>query len=570
MARPDASLASFGGGEQTNQDLDAAAQTADQSSKIFQERAERGRQMAVDQETYGAALQLSQLQTSLINKAKAQQGENSFGIYDPTMSEFKDQTAEIAKGLQTPEARLSFARLAAGHQAELDRVLQDHIFTQRQEVTKGTIAAASEQFENNAIQASLLDQKSVKDNLGYARASDAALARTAGLSDISAKTFLDQRQSARQLKVLNSFTSAGQDLTAAQYFKDNADDFKGEDRVKAQAMVMEGSAHAQALRAVDKIFSPSYGTMPEDQGQGPTITPGAQTLSEAESKVRDIQDPKVRGYASQEVARRWQQMQEDKTQTQTANFQSLAKVAAKTGDINQVMAFNPDVFMNGITPAQRTELFAQAKMFAEHRDPVTDATTWYTLHSEGTDPKTAGAFMQRDLTLVRSKISEKHFDELATLQGDLKTKSGAAAPTLAFSQIVEDELLKNNVFPPVSKMDSDQQKQYAAFRLEAADRFDTFKRVDLKGVGNPTQAQMQDIVGQMIRNKATSGGILWNSTLPSAAVLPKDRVLSKDAEADMSALILGRGKKITDDKLQRMNEAFQNGNRKLYLKIADE
>lgn len=567
MAKADAPLASFGGGDQA---FNAAEGLADDASKVFQAKAEKGRQMAVDSEVYGAAAQLSSMQAKLMNDARAQQGRNAFGVYNPTMDSFKQGADQIASQLQTPEAKASYQRLVFEHQAQLDKGLQDHIFTQRQEDTKQTIAAASEQFENAAVSTAISDPRATQFNLRMAKAADGDLAKNAGLSDVSASLFLDQRQSARQLQILNAFLSADQDQAAEAYFKAYKDDFKGKDLTKAQELVIDGSARGRAMRAVDAVFSPSFGTVPADQGVGPAIIPGAQTLGEAQAKVREIQDQKVRAYAEQEVGRRWTQMQEDLQQQRVQTFNGLAKIAVQTGDINQVIRSNPDAYLNGITPAQRTELEAQARMVADRRDPVTDALLWYKYDQMARNPKTAAEFMDTDLTQFRSKISEKHFEGLSNLQGDLKAKSDNSIATLAFGQIVEDELLKENVFPPLDSMSNEQKRQYAAFRLAAADRFDTFRRKDLKGVGNPTQEQMQDIVQKMIRNKAQSNGILWNTTMPSAAVLPKDRIISNESRDDMTALIKGRGKEVSDDKLNRMNEAFQNGNRKLYLKIADE
>lgn len=551
VARPDAPLAAFGGGERMEQAQNAAEGVADQSAELALKKAERGRQMAVDSEVYGAAAQLSSMHTQLTNDAKSQLGRNSFGIYNPTMDSFRQQAAQIGSQLQTPEAKQMYQKLVFEHQVQLDHTLQDHIATQRMEDTKQTIAAASEQFENAALSTATTDPRATKFNLRMAAAADRDLAKNAGLWDqgnnqpsVAGQAFIDGRQSGRQLQILNAYVSAGQDLAAQEYFQANKDDFKGKDLIKAQDLTIEGAARGRALREVDKIFSPSVGVV--EGGEGPVLNPGAQTLGEAQAKVRDIQDPKVRAYAEQEVSRRWAMVQEDLEQQRKATLNGFSNVLEKNGgDLNGMISTNPQAWMS-LTATQRRELQDYSESIYKRVDPKTDFDTWYDLMRMAKDPNTEKAFSNINLRdpYYLNRLSPEKRTQLATMQGEITNKTAATVGKLSFQNQISDSVEHYGILEShVEKLNEKDKARLAQFSAQLDRDYDNFKAYNLQNAREPNEKERQDLIdfrlGQRseiqswfskplgVTGAPITGMVSGNRHIPSAMVLPEEKIVTE-------------------------------------------
>lgn len=549
VARPDAPLAAFGGGERMEQAQNAVEGVADQAADLALKKAERGRQMAVDSEVYGAAAQLSSMQTGLMNDAKSQLGRNAFGIYNPTMDSFRQQAAQIGSQLQTPEAKQMYQKLVFEHQVQLDHGLQDHIATQRQEDTKGTIAAASEQFENAAMSTATSDPRATSFNLRMAQAADRDLAKNAGLSPVAAQAFIDQRQSARQLKVLTMYTSAGQDLAAAQYFKDNRDNFKGKDLERAQELTIEGSARGQAQRNADAIFAGKFSI---DQDGVATMTEGAKTLGEAEAAARAAStDPKVRAYTVEEVGRRWTQMQQDLEQQRQVRLSNITKgLLQNGGDLNAVIAQDP-IGWNSLTGQQQEEATKMSRTVQERRDPRTDADTFYDLLKMARNPATEAEFAKVNLQdpYYFNTLSKDSRDKLMEVQGSIISKTSATSALLSFHNEIADAIDKGPyLYGRTNALEGDEKTRMGQLEHQL-DLDYSAKKLALGNTRELTDQERKDLINYRLNETRTvqawvgDPGHKWelfspstwadssnygNRKIPAAMILRDDKVVTKE------------------------------------------
>lgn len=576
MTQDRASLASMGDGDEVAQAARAAGALAQESSDIFAERAKQARDEVNMGALSGAAAQLSQLQTKLLHDpetgAMNTKGENSFGVYQPTMDKFKKGAAEIAGTLTTPEQKAAFSQHVGSQTTLMDRSLQEHIGVQRQGYVRGNLTAAAEQYANAAEANATTNLQATRTNILLQRRELLKLAQFEGLSGTAAAAFVADQESKTHARVIDMML-ARDHYGAAQAYYDAlpAGTIRNEEGVHVAKALDIGTTRAEAQKQTMAIFAPKLVEDKEPSSQ--RVMEVKPTEAETFAAVDAIKDAKLQDEVRGRVRQRWDDVKrieaEDQNEAIEAAKQYLMPSGKKGGPPPSMDNIPPNVLAT-LKPASIGKLYALARELRSGEHISTDPDLFHELMQQARDPKTRDDFLKRNLFLDYGKLSISDRNRFEEMQTKLGNEDPRSSSTLSFHERIEKTMLTNEkIAVPARDLRGDDMKRYAQFSLSADARIRSLEADVLKRAANPKE--QQEVIDTMMQEKSPeTKGWIWKDQLLGGEVLASEVKVPPKLMSEMEIHIKSFGKEASDDKMRRMYRAMLAGNRDLYEKIANE
>lgn len=419
--------------------------------------------------------QMSAYETQLLYDPKTgaynKRGKDSFGIPDQVKDDYKKKVDEISANLNNPVQRDAFARSAQSRYQDVDRQIQKHVSVQMQqfddETTNSFIAN-----ERSAAALNYQDPERVNASIQRQQAALIDHAQRNGLPDEWVKAKVQDAQSKTNVEVVSRMLANGDDLTAKKYYDTNKERFTGEDAIKLEKDLEEGSVRGESQRLSDKIFA-SHGS----------------SLTAAMEEVKKIDNPKIRDAAQERIKSNFA-IQETADRERRTKLQTKAtNIIDKTGRLDDI----PPNEWNQFELSERSALKAYAKAKNEGAEIQTNWDTYYQLRTMAETPALQKEFMKINLLTKRGDLSNSHFKEFIDLQAGLHKQDDKTLKQLdgfrTDSQIVDDS------WSALGKSKKDDPVEYVAYRRKIDDAIMAHQERTGK---KATNKEVQEVVDNML------------------------------------------------------------------------
>lgn len=438
---------------------------------------------------------LVETETALLHDPKTgalnRRGRDAFAVPEEALGAFDAQTAAIEQGLRGDRQRLAFRRSATARRLDLDRALQRHVAGE----IKAYDSAQTEAYLSNEL------------NAGIAAAGDAERIALAGerlraaVVDHAARNglppeWVQQKTGETQTKlhggVIERLLAAQQDRAAAAYYDAHKDSITGTERARLEKALEVGSTRGESQRQADAILAQH-----PDRAAALAAAKGI-----AEPTVRDAVETRLRqAFADREQAR---------AERERTLFRNAATAVERTGDTTQVA---PSVWAE-LEPAHRAALETRARQVREGVEPVTNYQRYYDLMNLASADETRHKFVQVDLMQYRGELSNRHFEELARLQGSLRTGTKADEALDGYrtkKQIVDDSMRTIGLDPTVTdKTSKKKAEQVNLFRRRVDEEILALQaQTGKKATGQDVQTIVDNL---LIKGTVPGSGWIWDDS----------------------------------------------------------
>lgn len=438
---------------------------------------------------------LVETETALLHDPKTgalnRRGRDAFAVPEEALGAFDAQVAAIEQGLRGDRQRLAFRRSATSRRLDLDRALQRHVAGE----IKAYDSAQTDAYLTNELAA------------GIAAAGDAERIALAGerlraaVVDHAARNglppeWVQQKTGETQTKlhggVIERLLATQQDRAAAAYYDAHKDAIVGTERARLEKALEVGSIRGESQRQADAILA-------QHTDRAAALT-AAKAI--AEPAVRDAVETRLRqAFADREQAR---------AERERTLFRNAATAVERTGDTTQVA---PSVWAE-LEPAHRTALETRARQVREGVEPVTNYQRYYDLMGLASADETRHKFVQVDLMQYRGELSNRHFEELARLQGSLRTGTKADEALDGYrtkKQIVDDSMRTIGLDPTVTdKTSKKKAEQVNLFRRRVDEEILALQaQTGKKATGQDVQAIVDNL---LIKGTVPGSGWLWDDS----------------------------------------------------------
>lgn len=468
---------------------------------------------------------LVETETALLHDPKTgalnRRGRDAFAAPEAVLGAFDAQVAAIEQGLRGDRQRLAFRRSATSRRLDVDRAVQRHVAGE----IKTYDSAQTDAYLSNEL------------NAGIAAAGDAERIALAGdrlraaVVDHAARNglppeWVQQKTGETHSKlhggVIERLLASNQDRAAVAYYGAHQDAIAGTERARLEKALEVGSTRGESQRQADAILAQHA-----DRGAALTAAKGI-----ADATVRDATETRLRqAFADREQAR---------AERERNLFRSAATAVERSGDVTQVA---PSVWAE-LEPAHRTALETRARQVREGVEPVTDYQRYYDLMNLASADETRHKFVQVDLMQYRGELSNRHFEELARLQGTLRTGTKADETLDGYrtkKQIVDDSMRTIGLDPTVTDKTSKKKAEHVnLFRRRVDEEILALQaQTGKKATGQDVQAIVDNL---LIKGTLPGSGWIWDDSkrlyeltpgeaidIPADEIPPAERAKIEDA-----------------------------------------
>jgi len=468
---------------------------------------DRERQKADQLAVLEADTKIAQAKNDLIYNPETglmtRKGKDAFGAYDEFKGKFDTTAAEIEKGLSNPAQKQAFRERLMAHSTEFNNQSQRHVFQESQafddEVTTSRLAVAQDEAVLNYADPNILARNKYEQQKTILEYADRK-----GLPPEWVKNKMGDTISKTNSAVVDRMLANGNDLAAQKYYAENKDQFSGNDVVRVEKSLEEGSLRGESQRRTDVIMS-----------QGKSMTAALE-------EVKKIEDPKVRDATQQRVREEYQLQKIAKEDLQTKQFNTAANIIEQNkGDRDAI----PPRLWNNLELSQRNAIDARSKQLREGLQPTTDWTTYGDLKQIAMADETKNEFLRTDITQYRAKLADQEYKEMINLQAQLRKGDQSGLDGLRTKTQVVEGTLKAAGFNPNSKNEAERQK-IELFR-RSVDTEVAQMKASGKHVGTEEIQSITDNL--LVKGKVPGSGILWDDT-KSAFELQSGQKLVVDVE----------------------------------------
>ncbi|HLX21625.1 MAG TPA: hypothetical protein VKR23_15880 [Gaiellaceae bacterium] len=456
-------------------------------------------------------------------------GKAAVGNVDPVLGQFDDAADAIADGLTNDKQKLAFQKLRDNERQGLNLDLERHASGQLQEYDAQTVAAFSDNKQNEAA-ANAQDPGRVGQALGEGVDALKAAAPRQGWSPEVLQQKVENFQTATLTGVIGRLLDNGQTASAKAYFDETKSLIKGDALGAIEKALQVGQAKSTGIQEADTII-----------GKGGTLAEQLEQAKQFPDKVREVVESRIEHANGLKV-------QAEHQQTETLLTQSYDALTKSGGDLTTIP---PSV---QATLAQHMPaLSSYAKTLSKGDKVETDPATFYARIDEaGKDPT---AFAARNLLADRGKLDDADFKHLADLQlsvrkGDTAAANRVLAPFTVSTQMVNDSLVRFGL-DPTAKPNTPQGKANATLRTMLRQNVTDLETLTGK---KATDVDIQAQLDKILSASHTTPGSWW-------AVVPFSGVpLSGFSDKTASTINLTIADVPAADKLQ-ITSALQRSGR---------
>lgn len=372
--------------------------------KLYEQEKEKADQSRLT----GATSQLSETETQLLydpeTGALNKQGEDALAMPDQVTAAWTRRVGEIRKSLTSDRQRRAFDQVLARYSENLDRQVQRHVGGERQKLYVGRAesligneqAAATLNYRDpERIQTALIavaEQVRVKgDLLGWSKEeTDRELAK-----EISATHF----------GVLSRMQANNQNLLAKSYLEQNREGLVGDDLLRAEDNVREGSIRSVAHAEMTRILA-----------TGPANFTAAKELARATITDTDVMDETITRLSAEFNSR-----EQDRDRTREDNYIKAADIVERNiGRHPRTVV--PPALWNSLMPDNRATLIRMSKI--EDDDYGDDSQAWLDFLGYVRDPQQLATMGRLTFeTRFRSRLNKGHRAQAESMWAN----AGAAA-----------------------------------------------------------------------------------------------------------------------------------------------
>lgn len=528
----DAPLEAFGGG-QTLQNFQRATQDA--TSQMF-EIARAEKKKADDVATQDAWVRLNQAKTKLFwdpkDGAMTKKGQDAFGVVDTYGAEFDKQADEIEKTLYNDDQKAMFSQMRSRERLEFDGQLQKHTFNEAQTFADETTVSGIATSRNEAV-LNYQDPVAIQKSLNMQTSFIMSNAERKGLPPEMAQMQVQEANSKTHSAVLERMLTNGQDLAAQQYFETNKDQFVGEDVVRVEKSLEEGSLRGESQRQSDAIMSKGLGLMG------------------AVNEAKNIEDPKVRDATVERIKSDYALKEQAKRQWEENLMTKSGNIIDKTGTTDSI----PPNEWQALSPSQKESLKSYARHKREGTQPETKWSEYYDLKTMASAAPTRDAFLKINMMEYRGQMADAEFKELVSLQTDLRKGSKSAESQLdgyRTDQVIVNDSLRAAGFDPSPKAGKSDLQATSRFRRLVDEQIIVYQNQTGKKADNN---QVQNIVDNLMVKVVTDRGYLWNTEKRAFQLGSEDSVeikfndIPKAERAKIEQVLRARNIKASEDKI---------------------
>lgn len=295
------SVSAFGGGEPLAQGFGAM-------EKIILQAKKEADEVAVQEYDNNLAMITQEISANALKR----KGKDAAALPDEVSTDFDKRIAELDKTLNGSVQRSAARQRALERKQQLLGVAERHSNAEISQYKTGVYKSGIDLARQEAITNSA-DPAFVKGSIAKQHAYLDKLAEM----DAGIQGSLDELKleaaSKTHMGVINSMVSTGNDMSAESYLKENKDSLLGDDKIRAQAVVEEGSRAAKTMKMGDEIF-----------GKSGSVT--------AAYKMTDqIEDAKLRKQVESRVEYLFERQKQNKQAADESQSAYIANILEKSG-----------------------------------------------------------------------------------------------------------------------------------------------------------------------------------------------------------------------------------------------
>lgn len=464
-----ASEEAFGGGR-ANEGIDRAL---NQTVDIFQREAEKANELAVLEADTKAVRHKNSLFYDEKSGAMTRKGKDAIAAVGEYTDQWDKSTKEIEESLSNPAQRRAFRARAEGHKTELNGQLQKHAFMESQnydtEQTQARVAVAQEEAVLN-----YKDPFIVGRNLQVQEAEIKKHAERLGLPPEKAQLMLQESKSKTHSQIIERMLVSGNDLEADAYAKSNKDQFTGQDSLRVEKLLEDGSLRGGSQRFTDDVMKRGL------------------TMSQALEEAKSIENPKLRDAAASRVREEFQIQKIAREDQQTKIFENASNILESAkGDLGRI---KPSTWA-AMDMNQRQALEQRSRQLKEGTPAATNWDKYYEFKTVASSPELRNDFLRTNLMQHRHELADSEFKELINLQTSLR-KGESSEELDGFRQnneIVNTTLTKLGVDTSPKPGSKDSEK-VSLFRREVEKEVIARQKTTGKKISN---TEVQEIVDNL-------------------------------------------------------------------------
>lgn len=433
-----APIEAFGGGQGAQQVTQATLGLMDATQKYVHQERNKADQVAL----LAADEQLSRFETEYLyapqTGALNLSGQDSFALPDRFEEDFKKKVAEIEQSLASDNQRQAFYRRASSRRNDMDRRIQQHVSKQFKDYDS-TVTNSYIQNEKNAAMSNYMDSSRVNEAIQLQQAVIYDHAKRNGLPSEWIKQKIEETVSDTHASVMSRMLANGEDMDAKKYYEKNRDSFTGQDIVRMEKALEEGSLRGESQRRSDSILGKAMG------------------LSESLEEARRIEDPKLRDETVRRVRDRFNEKSAEQKELQDRLFEDSALQVEQSRSLDVI---EPETLAN-MSANQRKYL----RQLAAGTGTPTNWNKYYDFKSMYSNPLTRKQFLDINMIDHRHEFSDSEFKEMVNMQAQLRSGSKDAemvATGYRTTQQVVDGALRSIGIQPGAK--GNKGKQAEQFR----------------------------------------------------------------------------------------------------------
>lgn len=474
----DASVEAFGGGQVTQGVQQAAQGLSNQMYKIAEEEKQKADNTATEESWQKLVTAKNSL---LANGALQRKGKNALGVIDDFTPEFDKQADEIEKGLTNRTQREIFQKMRGREKTEFTQKLNQHISNESEQYVDATEKATIKTAKDEAL-LNRGDDAKVSDSLNLVRAKISDRAQRLGWDEQMTSLAIAQEVSSTRTAIVASILDAGNDLRAKQYVEKYRGEFTGEDLMKLEGALEEGSLRGESQRTSDAIMKQN------------------SSLGSAMAAVRAIEDPKLRDATQERVKAEFAMKDQIKRDWEESAYKNAANLIDQSGG-QGTKAIPPSMWASFSVPTRNA-----LSSYANKEEGPSDISVIYDLKTQAAMPDLRAKFLSTNILEVKG-LNTKDKLAMIELQADERRKAGALDEKLegfmSTKQVV-DEVMRANGLDPNPKYVTSDKKRNAEIHEQIERKLIEFQKDTGK---KPTSLDVRKITDDLVieRTRAGSG-----------------------------------------------------------------
>lgn len=497
-------------------------------------------------------------------------GRDALGLPEALAKDYDDYTSEIETGLGNDDQRTQFRKLAQLRREQVMQWTNRHVGQEIENFYEQQYTADIESTKERAMTSAAdptypLAERSrlVTNEVKMQQARIIGRLRDRGAAEEVIAQELRGHESDTHARVVDRMLANNFDRDAQAYYAGVKDRMDPDVAVKIEKALHVGSVRGESQRQADAIVA------------------AHRELGPAVEAARGIADPDVRDAVVTRVKDHFATQKAAQAERRHSIYLDAHKQIERTGgDLDRV----PPGMLAELEPAQRASLEARSRQIRSGVEPVQNDKAW--VEFLDLTPRALATMPAAELLATfRARLDNEHWDRAAAMWAAARDGKGTTdklTPALSFKDRVDNGLRTAGVIDlnkTRAKFSDEEARLYARFETEAARALEHFELTTLGGKRKASGEEQQKVIDDLLVRKVFVQRAFRRDPERPVALLSEDErarayvPLAKIPAAEvatMRSLINARGRRVTDDKLQRAYAAYLTNDRRAFDAILGE